>query len=375
MRALAPLLVCILVSTAASAAERQKLAVLDLEAKGVDKQKVETLTDIVTVALKKLGVFEVISRADIQQMLNFEESKQLVGCTTSSSCVAEIGGALGVARVITGSVGQIGKKYVITLSLIDTKSAKVLERESRDVENEEYLVGAAENGSRFLVRSLLESRQGEVILKVSETNAEVEIDGKLIGLSPLPRLKLASGPHTVRVSKKGFVTYARDVVVDEKQASVQEVTLIPSVEFIADYDKTANGVRVGAYLATGVGVALIATAVGLRVGLNDPRARVLENEIKAYEAGGTQYQLSAEGQAQAASINSRIGPIEQIDALALGFIVGGSVAVVAGVVMFFVGPKPGIYDAYKTVSVGDGKLSFDFAPTKGGGFGTAKLSF
>ena len=75
---------------------------LDLEAKGVEKSTAETLTDIVTVSLKKLGgVFDVISRSDIQQMLNFEESKQLVGCTSNSSCLAEIGGALGVARVVT----------------------------------------------------------------------------------------------------------------------------------------------------------------------------------------------------------------------------------------------------------------------------------
>ena len=153
--------VCSLVAWTAAAAkgpDHLKLAVLDLEAKGVEKSTAETLTDIVTVSLKKLGVFDVISRSDIQQMLNFEESKQLVGCTSNSSCIAEIGGALGVARVVTGSVGKVGSSYVINLSLLDTKSAKVIERESRSVQgNLDKLVDETGN-ARALPRAFTARR-------------------------------------------------------------------------------------------------------------------------------------------------------------------------------------------------------------------------
>lgn len=355
------------VTSVARAAERPKLAVLDLEAKGVDKATVETLTDIVTVALKKLGVFDVISRADIQQMLNFEESKQLVGCTSSSSCIAEIGGALGVARVVTGSVGKLGTKWVLTLSLIDTKSAKVIEREARDAATEEALVSAAENGARFLVRSLLEGKRGDVILKVSESSAEVELDGKLVGLTPLARMQLASGPHTIRVSKKGFISFARDLVVDEREPTVLDINLIPSMEFIADYDRTANGIRAGAYVMGGVGIATVVTGILLRTVYNDQKEREARAEIARYEADPEQTDQKAD------NVNKLIDNVATIDSLALAFMIGGSVLTVGGVVMFFAGPKPGVYDAYKTVSVGDAKLSFDLGPTKGGGFGTATL--
>ena len=354
----------------AGAAERQKLAVLDLEAKGADKATVETLTDIVTVALKKLGVFDVISRADIQQMLNFEESKQLVGCTASSSCLAEIGGALGVARVVSGSLGKVGTKYVLTLNLLDTKTAKVIERESRQADSEDGLVSMAENSARYLVRALLEGKQGDLILKVSENNAEVEIDGKLVGLSPVARMKMASGPHTVRVSKKGFVSFARDVTVDEREPMIIDASLIPSAEFINDYDKVANGVRIGAYLAAGLGAAMLATGIGLRVGYNDPRARAVEARIDDFNKGVVEQTTDNEK-----SVNQAIDSVEQIDALCLGLMISGSVVAVAGVVMFFAGPKPGIYDAYRTVSVGDAKVSFDLAPYKDGMFGSAMMKW
>jgi hypothetical protein len=231
-------------------------------------------------------------------------------------------------------------------------------------------VTAAENGSRFLVRSLLEGKQGDVILKISETSAEVEIDGKLIGLSPIPRLKMASGPHTVRVSKKGFVTFARDVVVDEREATVLEPILIPSKEFIDDYDRVANGIRVGAYLATGVGLATFATGLIVRFAYNDPRATQWDTGNKAIIADST-----LKTKTEADRLNALGDSIRDVDAICLALMISGGVVTAAGIVMFFVGPKPGIYDQYKTVSVGDAKLSFDVAPLGKGAFGSATLRF
>ncbi len=98
-----------------------------------------------------------------------------------------------------------------------------------------------------------------------ESNAEVELDGRLVGLSPLPRIQLASGPHTVRISKKGFITFARDGTVDARNPVSLDASMIPSTEFIADYDRVANGVRTGAYLAGGAGIAMVALGTGLRV--------------------------------------------------------------------------------------------------------------
>ncbi len=365
--------VCSLVSWTAAAAkgpEHLKLAVLDLEAKGVEKSTAETLTDIVTVSLKKLGVFDVISRSDIQQMLNFEESKQLVGCTSNSSCIAEIGGALGVARVVTGSVGKVGSSYVINLSLLDTKSAKVIERESRSVQgNLDKLVDETGNAARFLVRSLLEGRQGEVVVKVSEVNSEIEVDGKLVGLSPMPRMKMASGPHTLRVSKTGFVTYAKDVTVDDKETSIIEANLIPSMDFIAAYDAKANGMRIGAYTAFGVGVAAVATGFILWYAYNDPRNTKHNATYQTLQTSGTATQP------QEAKINAEADSIKTVYTVSQVVGIAGGVIAAAGIVLFFVGPKPGVYDQYKTVEVGNKKVSFDLAPMPNGGYASAKLSF
>ena len=348
-------------SRAHAAKERPKLAVLDLQGKGVDRGTVETLSEVVTVSLKKLGVFDIISRSDIQQMLNFEESKQLVGCTASSECMAEVGGALGVARLVSGSVGKVGSSFVITLTLVDTKTARVIERESRTADTEEKLLAEVDGAARFLVRSLLEGRLGDVIVKASENAAEVEIDGKLVGQTPMPLMKMAGGPHTVRISKKGFVTYARDIAVDEKQATVLDANLIPSTEFIDNYDSKANAIRAAAYVSTGVGAAMVATSLVLWFAVAEPQNARNSATYDALIANG-----NVPSDAQKTQLNSQATSIRTLYTVSQIVGVAGGVVAAAGLVMFFAGPKPGVYDQYKRVDVSGTKVSFEVSPLASG---------
>jgi hypothetical protein len=300
-------------------------------------------------------------------MLNFEESKQLVGCTSNSSCIAEIGGAIGVAKVVSGSIGKLGSSYVVNLSLLDTKSARVIERESRTVPTSDKLAEETEAAARFLVRSLLERRQGDMFVKASEINAEIEIDGKLVGMAPMPRMKLASGPHTLRVSKKGFVTFARDVLVDEKEPMMVDATLLPSLDFIEDYDRKANLMRTMAWVTGGVGVAALASSLIVWWGWNDQRLAKHNKQKDAIDAAG------GPTQAQFTQINNDAASIQTTYTIC--YIVGavGGAAMAASVVLFLVGPRPGVYDQYRTVEVGGAKVSFDLAPAPGGAFGSAFL--
>ena len=57
-------------------------------------------------------------------MLGFEQKKQLSGCT-DTSCMVAIGGALGVDKIVTGSVGKLGESHVLNLKLLDIRNAKI----------------------------------------------------------------------------------------------------------------------------------------------------------------------------------------------------------------------------------------------------------
>ncbi len=108
------------VAAPARADDRIALAVLDLRDKGAGADLAGNLTDIVTASLAKLGVFTVLSRADIQKMIELEASKQMMGCD-DAACLAEIGGALGVGLLVSGSIGRVGDELILNLTLTNSR--------------------------------------------------------------------------------------------------------------------------------------------------------------------------------------------------------------------------------------------------------------
>jgi TolB-like protein len=135
-----------LIAAPALAAGKTRIAVTEIRSvQGVSAGTATILSDIVVSEVSENG-FDVVSQSDINAMIGFERQKQVLGCAEDSSCLAEIGGALGVDYMLTGQVGQIGSRYRISLLVVDTKKAKVVARSAQfcDV-NEDALARAAES--------------------------------------------------------------------------------------------------------------------------------------------------------------------------------------------------------------------------------------
>jgi hypothetical protein len=80
------------------------------------------------------GDFQVIGKSDITAMLGFEKERMLLACAEESSCVAEIGGALGVDKIVVGNVGRVEETYLLSIKVIDIRKARVEARISEVVE-------------------------------------------------------------------------------------------------------------------------------------------------------------------------------------------------------------------------------------------------
>jgi len=63
----------------------------------------------------------------------------------------------------------------------------------------------------------------------SPSGATVELDGFVIGATPLTREGVAPGIHTARLSRSGYATETRQVVVSAGQTATVSVTLTPEV--------------------------------------------------------------------------------------------------------------------------------------------------
>lgn len=75
-----------------------------------------------------------------------------------------------------------------------------------------------------------EAKQNETAFALlgAPPKAEVRIDGKLIGITPLPpRTALAPGPHQIVISRRGYSTFSSDFTAIEGRMVAVEVELTP----------------------------------------------------------------------------------------------------------------------------------------------------
>lgn len=96
-----------------------KVAILDIKTTGVDASYVNILTEILSTEVEALGIYDsVIAGRDIATMMGFERQRELVGCD-HEECLVELGGALGVDRIIAGHVAKIGNSYIVQIKMIN----------------------------------------------------------------------------------------------------------------------------------------------------------------------------------------------------------------------------------------------------------------
>jgi len=121
------MLTALLVATLAAApTHKVKIAIVDFDdVTGNVGPQARLLTQVAMSEVLKSGAFEVISSAEVKSLIGLEKQRQLLGCKEDSSCLAEIGGALGVDFMITGQLGKLGERYRLDLRLLNTNKARV----------------------------------------------------------------------------------------------------------------------------------------------------------------------------------------------------------------------------------------------------------
>lgn len=115
-----------------------KIAVTKIDAKGLkptERHLGDLIGDTIASELASSTACTIITHQDIKAMLDFEAERAACGAD-SSSCLAEIGDALGVDMVIAGAVRAIDDLYQVNLQLIDIQQAKVIDRAEAAVEGE-----------------------------------------------------------------------------------------------------------------------------------------------------------------------------------------------------------------------------------------------
>jgi len=119
----------------------RRLAVYDLKLDGVDPGTGALVTESLLAEVRKLQGISAIGMDEVRDMLAFERTKDVTGCD-EVTCLAEIGGALGVDDLITGRLSRAGGGHAMLLRRIDQSHAQTLA-----TYNERLQAG---NGEEFL---------------------------------------------------------------------------------------------------------------------------------------------------------------------------------------------------------------------------------
>lgn len=209
----------LLCATNVLAQEKSAVAIMDITGT-IDPALLPTLTEILTVEVDALGMYKVIAGRDIQAMLGFEKQKDVLGCT-DSACLAEIGGALGVDRIVQGHIGSVGSTFVVNIKLINIRMA--------DTEGRVY-----------------ETVKGEVDALIETVRKSVR---NLLG----PGSKAAAALGVGSVAAAPAPAAAAPAVEEKKADAVAPaVKKAPAVEKKA---KSGGGVGLGSIMLIGVGAA------------------------------------------------------------------------------------------------------------------------
>jgi hypothetical protein len=245
----------------------QKIAVWRFDALGIEPELVARLETLFRMELDRLAKQPMPSRREVERAVTADQRE----CTGEEKCLGAIGKKLGVDVVVTGTVGALGDSYVLNIKAVEAATAKQLTRIQSDP-----LRGSPDDlieGVRVAAYKLLAPDQlhGTVQIQSDLVGAEVKLDDKTIGKTPLPQLgvvgKLALGKHKLRVQAQGYAPFEEDVEIRFQKVSQVVVRLLPSDQVIGT-GKVATVERKPFYTKTWfiIGVGVAAAAIGAYAG-------------------------------------------------------------------------------------------------------------
>lgn len=211
----------------------QKLAVWRFDALGIDPELVARLETLFRMELDRLDKQAMPTRRDIDRAITGEARE----CTGEEKCLATIGKKLGVDVILTGTVGQLGDNYVLTIKAVDVATARSLQKIQSDPlrgQPDELIEGVRVAAYRLLAPGQL---HGAIQVQTDLVGAEVQLDDKALGKTPLPGNgvigKLALGKHRLRVAAADYGhPYEDEVEVHFQKVSPVVVRLVPSTQVI-----------------------------------------------------------------------------------------------------------------------------------------------
>jgi hypothetical protein len=283
-------------------AQTAKIAVWRLKPLGLDAVTADRLEILLRAETSRLQGFSLQSKEQTEQTLERPRNQALRKCGGETSCLCDIGKALGVNKLITGVIGGLGDDYTFDLKLIDIRACREERRINEALSGREDLLIAAIRGALYkLVAPDL--FVGSIGIDVPVEGAQVLIDDRQVGVTPLaaPVGGLSPGTHKLQITKEGLSSFEDSIpvrfqVVTHVKVDLVRSTLlglsyeeekkeaaVPQPEIVKPLKREGSPViRILAWSSLGLSAAAIVGA-----SLAGWRSNVAENEVESAAASGS----------------------------------------------------------------------------------------
>lgn len=195
----------------AAGKRKAKVAVLDVRAAGsIDPKTFEGLAALIASELgERRPDVTVVGSGEIRALIGFEREKQLVGCS-DGSCLAEVGGALGVDYLVITEGSRLGGTWLVSMSLLDVAKSKALKRVTKRTEQETRLVDTSLGAIQEIARAVpgAEAPVAAVEARPADAPLEVKAAAPSGGISPALTWTLVGGGVAVAGAGAGLLGYS-----------------------------------------------------------------------------------------------------------------------------------------------------------------------
>ena len=220
-------------SPLAPAAAPLRIAVLGLDAFGVQPDLRRTIGQLLEHSLRTISGVRVLSSLDLQLALEGTPDAEVLACTAGAECARRLGQALAVDWVVFGTLGGLGDSFSVTLRalrltapppprgrrpLSSPTPVRLLAREA--ARQKINLSGSRDQlipEIRLAAFRLLAPEQivGQLAVQLDLVGVHVWVDGSERGITPLPAALtgLAPGPHQVVLRHPGWPEVQRSLIV------------------------------------------------------------------------------------------------------------------------------------------------------------------
>lgn len=110
-------------------------AVFPMQVRGIDSNSVRIVEEALANDLLKTGRLRLLERSQMEGILK-EQGFQESGACDASECAVKVGKLLGVEKAVVGSLGLLGRTWVLNARLIDIGTGEVLVSSQRSLTGE-----------------------------------------------------------------------------------------------------------------------------------------------------------------------------------------------------------------------------------------------